>query len=208
MKIMVTAFDAFGGESVNASGEILSRLQAPAGCELVKQILPTQFVRGPEVLYSCLDAEKPDILLLLGQAGGRSTVTPERVAINCMDARIPDNVGYTPVDLPIDANGPDAYLTNIPIHAAVSHLKEAGLPAAISNTAGTFVCNCLFYKAMQYVRTHAASPILCDFIHIPYLTGQPHAEHLPDLAPDACAATVQELLDWTAHYFETQKEVF
>lgn len=207
MKILVTAFDAFGGEEVNASGEILSRLQAPADSILVRQILPTQFIKGPEVLYARLAEEDPDILLLLGQAGGRSAVTPERIAINCMDARIPDNVGYAPCDIPVDPDGPDAYLTDFPVRAAVEHLKAAGFPVAVSNTAGTFVCNCLFYKAMQYVRTRTAHRVLCDFVHIPYLTGQPHAENLPELAPDVCAATVQTLLDWAAQYYsETAKE--
>lgn len=207
MKILVTAFDAFGGEAVNASGEILSRLTAPEGSILVREILPTQFIKGPETLYSRLAAEDPDILLMLGQAGGRSAVTPERVAINCMDARIPDNAGYSPCDIPVDPDGADAYLTDFPVRAAVDHLKAAGYPAAVSNTAGTFVCNCLFYRAMQYVRSHTERRILCDFVHIPYLAGQPHAENLPELEPDVCAAALQELLDWTAEYYtETVKE--
>lgn len=195
MIILLTAFDPFGGESRNASAEILARLEAPApGVQLVKQILPTQFVLGPQVLEEAIRLHRPDLLLMLGQAGGRSAVTFERVAINCMDARIPDNAGFQPREEAVVAGGPAAYFHTIPLADLVQHLRDRHLPAAISNTAGTFVCNALFYRARHYLESYLPG-CRCDFVHIPYLEDQERPVDSPVLSADICAATLQRALE-------------
>ena len=195
MKVLLTSFDPFGAEPQNSSLELLRRL--PDRLEnilLVKEVLPTQFVEAPRRLQELLKDVEPDILLLLGQAGGRKQVHFERVAINCMSARIPDNAGYAPQELPILPDGPAAYFTNIPLAPLVHHLQDQWLPVAISNTAGTFVCNCLFYHAMHQLEA-APFSCQCDFVHIPYLAGQACVPAgMPTLPPESCLSALKQAI--------------
>lgn len=166
MKILVTAFDPFGENDVNASWEALQRLTAPEGMELCKLQVPTVFGLAAQTVLDAVEKEKPDFVLCLGQAAGRTAVTPERVAINVRDASIPDNAGMQPQDEPIEPEGPAAYFSTLPIKAMVEAAMRAGVSAAVSNTAGTFVCNDLMYGLLHGLQK-AHPEIRGGFVHVP-----------------------------------------
>lgn len=172
MKALVTGFDAFGGEKVNPSSMAASRLRRRMGSLTVHTaVLPTSYARSAIALRGAIHEMRPDIVLCVGQAGGRSELSLERVAINIQDARIRDNDGKQPIDRPVVREGPAAYFSTLPIKACVAELRRAGLPAAVSNSAGTFVCNHIFYALMDMAGRHG----LCfrgGFLHIPYLPEQ------------------------------------
>ena len=177
----MTAFDPFGGESVNASMEVLAALPDRIGdAEIVKRVLPTVFRLAGETVCAAMDELRPDAVICLGQAGGRDAVTPERVAVNLMDARIPDNAGAQPVDEPLDPEGPAAYFSALPVRAMAEAMIRAGTPAQISDTAGTFVCNSVMYAVLRH-RDVRGLPVPCGFIHIPFLDELPHREGAPSL---------------------------
>ena len=133
--------------------------------------MPTVFHKSAQVLEEEMSRYQPDFVLCIGQAGGRTSLTPERVAINQDDARIPDNEGNQPIDLPIRADGAPAYFSSLPIKAMVQAIKKEGLPASISNTAGTFVCNHLMYQAL-YLAEKKFPHVKAGFMHIPYMMEQ------------------------------------
>lgn len=172
MKILVTAFDPFGGEKINPALEAVKLLEDEiAGAEIVKLEIPTVFHKSAEVMRDKALEIKPDMLLCIGQAGGRFAITPERVAINQDDARIPDNEGNQPIDVEIQNDGAPAYFATLPIKAMVEKIKAAGVPAAVSNTAGTFVCNHIMYNAL-YLAEKELNGIQAGFIHVPYIPEQ------------------------------------
>ena len=165
--VLVTAFDPFGGEGVNASQRVLEALpDRPEGLVLAKLLLPTTFAGAPELAICRAQELRPSAILCLGQAAGRTAVTPERAALNIMDARIPDNAGAQPVDVPIDPAGPAAYFSTLPVKALAAAVREAGVPAAVSNSAGTFVCNSLMYSMLHYAASRSPG-LPCGFIHVP-----------------------------------------
>ena len=149
--VLITGFEPFGGEQVNPSWEVVSRLDNAiiAGCRVVARQLPCVFGESLSVLNSTIDTLSPSLVLAIGQAGGRADITVERVAINVDDARIPDNKGQQPVDEPIIAGGPAAWFSTLPIKAMVAAMREAGVPASVSQTAGTFVCNHVMYGLLH-----------------------------------------------------------
>ncbi|QRG70090.1 pyroglutamyl-peptidase I [Brevibacillus choshinensis] len=171
--VLVTGFDPFGGETINPAWESVKRLAdaSSADYKIVVRQIPTVFDRSLEHLYAAIEETKPDLVLCIGQAGGRTDITVERVAINVNDARIPDNEGNQPIDTPVVQGGPAAYWSTLPIKAIVKELREKGVPASVSQTAGTFVCNHLFYGLMHVIATKHPS-IRGGFIHIPYLPEQ------------------------------------
>ena len=170
MKILVTGFDPFGGEKVNPALEAVKSLPYEInGAELHWAVIPTVFYKSAEVLEAEIVRYQPDVVLCIGQAGGRAGLTPERVAINQDDARIPDNQGNQPIDTPIRLDGEAAYFSTLPIKAMVQAIKEVGLPATVSNTAGTFVCNHLMYQAL-YLADKKFPNMRAGFMHIPYMT--------------------------------------
>ena len=172
MKILVTGFDPFGGEKVNPALEAVKSLPSEIhGAEIHWVGIPTVFYRSAEVLEAEIERYQPDAVLCIGQAGGRASLTPERVAINQDDARIPDNQGNQPIDIPIRLDGQAAYFSTLPIKAMVQAIKEEGLPATVSNTAGTFVCNHLMYQAL-YLADKKFPHMRAGFMHIPYMTEQ------------------------------------
>ena len=171
-KLLITGFDPFGGESVNPAYEAVRLLpDVVAGIKLCKLEVPTEFVRSGAVLRDALAAERPDAVLCVGQAGGRAAITPERVAINLMDARIPDNAGVQPVDQPVVPGGPAAYFATLPVRRMAEAIEKAGLPAQISNTAGTYVCNCVLYHALHLLKTEGRKG-QAAFIHVSFETAQ------------------------------------
>ncbi|MFS9240585.1 MULTISPECIES: pyroglutamyl-peptidase I [Streptococcus] len=172
MKILVTGFDPFGGETVNPALEAVKSLPSEIhGAEVHWVAIPTVFYKAAEVLETAIVRYQPDAVLCIGQAGGRASLTPERVAINQDDARIPDNQGNQPIDTPIRQDGQAAYFSTLPIKAMVQAIKEEGLPATVSNTAGTFVCNHLMYQAL-YLADKKFPHMKSGFMHIPYMTEQ------------------------------------
>ena len=172
MKILVTGFDPFGGETVNPALEAVKSLPSEIhGAEVHWVAIPTVFYKAAEVLETAIVRYQPDAVLCIGQAGGRASLTPERVAINQDDARIPDNQGNQPIDTPIRQDGQAAYFSTLPIKAMVQAIKEEGLPATVSNTAGTFVCNHLMYQAL-YLADKKFPNMRAGFMHIPYMTEQ------------------------------------
>ncbi|HFI0255622.1 TPA: pyroglutamyl-peptidase I [Streptococcus suis] len=172
MKIVVTGFDPFDKEVINPALEVVKQLpDRIAGAEIIKLQVPTVFHKSAAVLEDKMRECQPDVVLCIGQAGGRAELTPERVAINQDDARIADNEGQQPIDVPIREDGKTAYFSTLPIKAMVEAIRQAGLPASVSNTAGTFVCNHLMYQALylaekEFPRTKAG------FLHIPFLPEQ------------------------------------
>jgi len=172
MKALVTGFDAFGGDKVNPSSLAVHRLKRRLGSLTIHAVeLPTSYARSPIVLRAAIHEIQPDIVLGVGQAGGRAELCLERVAINIQDARIRDNDGKQPIDRPVVREGPAAYLSTLPIKACVAEMRKAGLPAAVSNTAGTFVCNHVFYAVMDMAEQHSMG-FRGGFLHIPYIPEQ------------------------------------
>ena len=172
MKILVTGFDPFGGEKVNPALEAVKSLPSEIhGAEIHWVEIPTVFYKAAEVLETAIVRFQPDAVLCIGQAGGRASLTPERVAINQDDARIPDNQGNQPIDTPIRLDGEAAYFSTLPIKAMVQAINEVGLPATVSNTAGTFVCNHLMYQAL-YLADKKFPNMRAGLMHIPYMTEQ------------------------------------
>ena len=172
MKALVTGFDAFGGDKVNPSILAVRKLKRRLNGIAIHTVeLPTSYARSPIVLRAAIHEVQPDIVLGVGQAGGRAELCLERVAINVQDARIRDNDGKQPIDRPVVREGPAAYFATLPIKACVAEMRKAGLPAAVSNTAGTFVCNNVFYALMDMAARHPI-PMRAGFLHIPYVTEQ------------------------------------
>lgn len=172
MKILLTAFDPFRGEKINPALEAVKLVKAEdLTAELIKLEVPTVFHKSIKTVQEAMRKHKPDAVLCVGQAGGRFQLTPERVAINLDDARIPDNEGQQPVDEPIFADGADAYFASLPIKAMVESIKAENLPAAVSNTAGTFVCNHLMYGVL-YTIAKEFPQCRGGFIHVPFIPAQ------------------------------------
>ncbi|WP_396433470.1 pyroglutamyl-peptidase I [Limnohabitans sp.] len=170
MRILLTGFEPFGGQSLNPSWEVARALHGVwvAGAQVTALQLPCVFAQALATLQQAL-ADVPDIVLALGQAEGRCDFSVERVAINVLDARIPDNAGQQPIDIPVSAGGPAAYFSTLPIKSLVLGLKAAGFPASVSPSAGSFVCNQVFY-ALQH--TLAGRGVHSGFVHLPLLPEQ------------------------------------
>lgn len=172
MKVLVTGFEPFGGEAVNPAYLAVSMLpEWIAGAQIIKKEIPTAFYQSREKLCDLIKEIQPDMVLCIGQAGGRAGITIEKVGINLAEAGIPDNNGNQPVDEPIDHKGETAYFSNLPLKAMVQEIRNCGIPASISYTAGTYVCNyllyCLLFEiAMNYPQMRGG------FIHVPYATQQ------------------------------------
>lgn len=190
--VLITGFEPFGGEAVNPSWEVVSRLDNAiiAGCRVVARQLPCVFGEALVELNGAIDALSPSLVLAVGQAGGRCDISVERVAINVDDARIPDNRGKQPIDEPIVPGGPAAWFSSLPVKAMVAALRDAGIPASVSQTAGTFVCNHVMYGLLHTLSNIPQAK--GGFIHIPYLPQQAAAH--PG-APSMAAETVRQALE-------------
>ena len=171
MKIIVTGFDPFGGEKINPSIECVKALPEIEGVELIRLELPTVFKESAKRLNEVINDVKPDAVLSVGQAGGRPGITMERIAINVDDARIPDNISQQPIDEAIQLDGEAAYFTTLPIKRIVKAIREAGISAEVSNSAGTFVCNHIMYQSL-FAATKAEKPFKAGFMHIPFIPEQ------------------------------------
>jgi pyroglutamyl-peptidase len=170
--VLVTGFEPFGGERVNPSWEACRQLPSTiSGLRVETLRVPCEFGRAIEVVAAAIDRHRPSLVVCVGQAGGRSRLGVERVAINVDDARAPDNAGSQPVDEPIAAGGPPAYFATLPVKAMVVAMRAAGVPAELSNSAGTYVCNHLMYGVLHHIATrqHDAR---AGFVHVPYAEAQ------------------------------------
>ncbi len=172
---LLTGFDAFGGHTDNPSWLAVQALhgESVAGHKLVAAQLPTGFVGATSTLLQLLEQHQPALVVCVGQAGGRSTLSLERIAINIQDARIADNTGAQPIDVPVVPGGPAAYFSTLPIKAMMRALTDAGLAADVSQTAGTFVCNHVFYGLMHALdKQRGKHKAIGGFIHVPNLPNQ------------------------------------
>ncbi len=185
MKILLTAFDPFGGEPVNPAQEAVEAVKDNiAGAEIVKCIVPTVFYKSIDTVYAAMKKENPDVVLCIGQAGGRIGMTPERVAINLNEARIPDNEGNQPLDTPIFDDGKNAYFTMLPVKAMVAKMMEKGIPASLSYTAGSYVCNHLMYGVLYHIEKEFPNT-KGGFMHVPFLHQQVmDKKNTPSLSKD------------------------
>lgn len=192
-KVLLTGFDPFDREALNPSWEAVHALDGWTceGATVHARRMPCVFGDAIEALARAMDELQPRLVLCIGQAGGRAEITPERVAINVDDGRIADNAGRQPIDRPVVPGAPAAYFSTLPIKAMVRDLRAAGIPASVSNTAGTFVCNHIFYGLMHRIATHPVPGLRGGFIHIPYLPEQ--AARFPG-APSMALTTMVEAL--------------
>ncbi len=171
--VLLTGFEPFGGDAINPSEEIARQLNGAvlARHTVAGGLLPCVFGAAVKELKHLIKLHDPVLVICVGQAGGRAEITPERVAINIDDARIADNAGQQPIDKPIAKDGPAAYWSTLPIKAIVQELRKHDIPAAVSQTAGTFVCNHVFYGLMHELALHR-DHVRGGFIHVPYLPEQ------------------------------------
>ena len=185
--LLITGFDPFGGETVNPSWEAVSRLPDTVGdYRLTKLQIPTVFSLAARTVLAAAKDDIPDVILCIGQAGGRDAVTPERVAINMASATIADNAGITLSEEPILPGSPDGIFSTVPVARMAEAIREAGLPGKISNTAGTFVCNDTLYRLLHHF---AGTATRVGFIHVPYLPQQAK-DGSPSMTLDAIIAAL------------------
>ena len=201
MKIIVTGFDPFGGEKINPSIECVKALPEIEGVELIRLELPTVFKESAKRLNEVINDVKPDAVLSVGQAGGRAGITMERIAINVDDARIPDNISQQPIDEAIQLDGEAAYFTTLPIKRIVKAIREAGISAEVSNSAGTFVCNHIMYQAL-FAATKDDKPFKAGFMHIPFIPEQ--TEDKPSLPLDVSTKALQIAIETIRDYLNDE----
>ncbi|QNS03944.1 pyroglutamyl-peptidase I [Streptomyces xanthii] len=194
-RVLLTGFEPFGGETVNPSWQAASLVAAspPDGLDVTAVRLPCVFGDALDALRDALARTRPELVVCLGQAGGRAGVTVERVAINVDDARIPDNAGAQPIDVPVVPGGPAAYFSTLPVKACVAAMRSAGVPAALSNTAGTFVCNHVAYGLGHLLATEFPS-VRGGFVHVPWAPEQVVDGGAAALPPEVVASGVRALL--------------
>ena len=173
-KMLITGFQPFDGESVNPALEVAKGLQGKTinGYEVIAREIPVVRFEALKAVQAAIEELQPDAVITIGQAGGRPDITVERVGINIDDFRIPDNKGNQPIDEPVVTGGPVAYWATLPIKKMVANVKAQGIPASVSNSAGTYVCNHLLYGLLHYLTTQGKTAIPAGFIHIPYLPEQ------------------------------------
>lgn len=168
MKILITAFDPFGGEKTNPSWEAIKDLNIK---DVHKLMLPTSFEKAKTLLIDKIDELKPDVVLSIGQAGGRSKISIEQVVINLMDAKIPDNDGYMPKQIRIVEDGADAYFSTLDTYEMSDYLNSKDIPAYVSLSAGAYVCNSVLYSALEYAKKNNLN-YQAEFVHVPYISEQ------------------------------------
>jgi pyroglutamyl-peptidase len=198
-KVLLTGFEPFNDSSVNPSWEAVRLVAAapPAGVALATVMLPCVFGTAVEALRTEIDRVDPELVVCVGQAGGRPDVTVERVAINVNDARIPDNVGDQPIDTPVVPGGPVGYFATLPVKACVAAVRAAGLPASVSQTAGTFVCNQVFYGLMHLIATQRPGT-RGGFVHVPFAPEQTVGTQAPSMPTATIAQALRVILSTVA----------
>ena len=169
-RLLITGFDPFGGEKINPAWEAVKQLPDRVGeYDLCKLEIPTVFGEAARRVLEVAEGFRPDVILCIGQAGGRAAVTPERIAVNIRDAKIADNAGNVPVGEFVDPDGPAAMFTTVPVMKMAEAICAAGLPGAVSNSAGAFVCNDTLYLLLRH---YEGTAVRVGFVHVPYLPEQ------------------------------------
>ena len=197
-KVLITGFEPFGGDKINPALEAVKLIEGRQlnGGEIVICQVPVVRYEAIDAVMAAIEEHKPDVVITVGQAAGRAGITPERVAINMDDFRIPDNGGIQVVDEPVYQDAPDAYFSTLPIKAMVKAMQEQGIPAQVSNTAGTFVCNHLFFGVQHQL---AKTNIRHGFIHIPLLPEQATTGERPSMSlqviAEGLAVAAQAVID-------------
>ena len=190
MMILLTGFEPFGKATLNPSGEIIKQI---SGENIVTAILPVAYAQSAERLLQLIAEHNPDVVICLGQAEGRTQITPERIAINLDDARLADNQGVIRNDVPIIAGGPVAYESTLPIKEIVKAINDAGVPAAVSLSAGAFLCNHVFYLAQDYFKE---TNVRSGFVHVPLMDEQgPEFPGLPTMPLDQMVKAIRTMLE-------------
>ncbi len=200
-KILLTGFAPFGAEKTNPSWDAVQVLdgQMIDDARIISLQLPCEFDVCLQVLEDAMREHQPEVVLSLGQAGGRADITVERVAININDARIPDNIGQQPIDTPVAEHGPVGYFSSLPIKAIVQALREHGIPASVSHTAGTYVCNHVFYGLMHLLPDYPSIK-RAGFVHVPYSPDQAAAHPgAASMAVTTMTAAIRLMLETTLH---------
>lgn len=188
-KLLITGFDPFGGAAVNPAWEAVKLLPDVIGdFELCKLMIPTVFGEAAKIVLEKAEEFQPDVILCIGQAGGRAAVTPERIGVNIRDAKIPDNAGNQPVGAFVVPEGPAAYFATVPVMAMAEAIAAAGLPATVSNSAGAFVCNDVLYALLHHF---TGTDTRVGFVHVPYSPEQGS----PSLPLDQTAAALQAAIE-------------
>lgn len=196
MKIVVTAFEPFGRDTVNASAEALKLIKAPEGVELIRCILPVVYGKAAETVMKTVRKEKPDAVVCLGVAGGRDRITVEKIAINLNDGSIPDNDGIMLADRPIISEGPAAIFATIPVNDIVEAIKNTGTPVSVSYSAGAYVCNDLMYRVL-YECSKYVPTVPAGFIHVPFTPGMAaeRSEGEPSMPCETVARAVETAIE-------------
>jgi pyroglutamyl-peptidase len=190
MKILLTGFEPFGTATSNPSGEIVKQI---SGDNIVRAILPVAYAQSAEKLLALIAEHNPDVVICLGQAEGRTQITPERVAINLDDARLADNDGVVRNDVPIVFGGPVAYESTLPIKDIAKAINDAGVPAAVSLSAGAFLCNHVFYVAQNHFK---GTKVRSGFVHVPLMDEQAgEFPGLPTMPLDQMVIAVRAMLE-------------
>ena len=190
--LLITGFDPFGGDTVNPSWEAVSRLPDAVGnYRLTKLQIPTVFAVAADTVLAAAAQDTPDVILCVGQAGGRDAVTPERIAINMASAKKPDNAGNQPVETPVIPGAPDGIFSTVPAVTMAEAITAAGLPGKISNTAGTFVCNDTLFRLLRH---YAGTPVRVGFVHVPWLPEQA-TEGAPSMPLDDIIAALTAAIE-------------
>jgi pyroglutamyl-peptidase len=205
--VLLTGFEPFDGERINPAWEAvkaLDGLEVIPGYHIVSRQLPCVFQRSLKVLEQTIQTLQPSLVIAVGQAGGRVDISLERVAINMDDARIADNAGQQPVDTAVVEGGPAAYFSTLPLKAMLLRLRQKGIPASVSQTAGTFVCNHVFYGLMHALRDYS-SMVRAGFIHIPYLPQQ--AARFPGSASMSAAQVTAALREMIITALEVKEDI-
>ena len=189
-KVLLTGFEPFGTATSNPSGEIVKQI---TGDNIVTAILPVTYAQSAERLLALIEQHNPDVVICLGQAEGRTQITPEKVAINLDDARLPDNAGVQRSDVKILNDGPDAYFTTLPVKEMVDAAKAADVPASVSLSAGAFLCNHVFYIAQN---KFAGTKVRSGFVHVPLMDSQaPEFPGMPTMPLDQMVKAVRAMLE-------------
>lgn len=200
-RVLLTGFEPFGGEAVNPSQDAvrLAAAEPLDDVELHFAVLPCRFDSVVEALWQAVERIDPHIVVCAGLAGGRTEICVERVAINVDDARIPDNAGAQPIDVPVVAGGPAAYFATLPIKACVAAVRSVGVPASVSQTAGTFVCNHVFYGLLHRAATLRPGRLRGGFVHVPYAPEQVTDGGEPSMAIAVTATALRAIAVTAAH---------